>query len=154
MQRVDVAVVGGGPAGSSAGHAAATEGADTVVIEKGVPRADRDGLGPDSTDAAGILDYWVDIMNLDEPIPERVKHQELAAAEFIGPDETLTIRESGIESSYPNFGFTVHRARFDDWLRERAELAGAEYRVGDAVGEVESDLTGRPSHQLTLRDGS
>ncbi|MFP4625200.1 MAG: NAD(P)/FAD-dependent oxidoreductase [Natronomonas sp.] len=154
MQRVDVAVVGGGPAGSSAGHAAATEGADTVVIEKGVPRADRDGLGPDSTDAAGILDYWVDIMNLDEPIPERVKHQELAAAEFIGPDETLTIRESGIESSYPNFGFTVHRARFDDWLRERAELAGAAYRVGDAVGEVESDLTGRPSHQLTLRDGS
>lgn len=154
MQHVDVAIVGGGPAGSSAGYAAASGGADTVVIEKGVPRADRDGPGPDSTDAAGILDYWVDIMALDEPIPEHVKHRELDVAEFIGPTETLALTETGIDSSYPNFGFTMHRARFDDWLRERAENAGAEYRVGTAVSDVETDLTGEPSHTLTLRDGT
>ncbi len=154
MQHVDVAIVGGGPAGSTAGYAAASGGADTVVIEKGVPRADRDGPGPDSTDAAGILDYWVDIMALDEPIPEHVKHRELDAAEFIGPTETLELTETGIDSSYPNFGFTMHRARFDDWLRERAENAGAEYRVGTAVSGVETDLTGEPSHTLTLRDGT
>ena len=153
MNHVDVAVVGGGPAGSSAGHAAASEGADVVVIEKGVPRADRDGLGPDSTDAAGILDYWVDIMDLDEPIPESVKLQELDAAEFIGPNETLELTETGIPASYPNFGFTVHRARFDDWLRERAESVGADYRVGTAVADVETELAGEPSHTLTLRDG-
>jgi electron-transferring-flavoprotein dehydrogenase len=154
MQHVDVAVVGGGPAGSAAGYAAASEGADAVVVEKGVPRADREGLGPDSTDAAGILDYWVDLMDLDEPVPEHVKHRELDAAEFVGPTETLEVTETGISSSYPNFGFTVHRARFDDWLRERAESAGAEYRVGNAVGEVATDLTGRPGHLLTLRDGT
>ncbi len=154
MQHVDVAIVGGGPAGASAGHAAASEGADALVLEKGVPRADREELGPDSTDAAGILDYWVDLMDLDEPIPGHVKHQELAAAEFISPNETLEIRQTNMASSYPNFGFTVHRARFDDWLRERAERAGAEYRVGTAVGDVETDLTGRPSHTLTLRDGT
>ena len=154
MQQVDVAVVGGGPAGSSAGYAAASEGADAVVIEKGVPRADREELGPDSTDAAGILDYWVDLMDLDEPIPDHVKHQELDAAEFIGPSETLEMTETGIESTYPNFGFTVHRARFDDWLRSRAEDAGAEYRVGSGVASVDSDLTGTPSHTLTLRDGT
>ena len=57
MQHADVAIVGGGPAGAAAGHAAAAEGADAVVIEKGVPPADRDGLRPDSTDAPGILDY-------------------------------------------------------------------------------------------------
>ena len=154
MQQVDVAVVGGGPAGSSAGHAAASAGADAVVIEKGVPRADRAELGPDSTDAAGILDYWVDLMDLEESIPERVKHQELDAAEFIGPSETLTLRDTSMASSYPNFGFTVHRARFDDWLRERAEAAGAEYRVGTAVADVETDLTGAPTHALTMRDGT
>ncbi|WP_411715982.1 NAD(P)/FAD-dependent oxidoreductase [Natronomonas sp.] len=154
MQRADVAIVGGGPAGSAAGYTAAKEGADAVVIEKGVPRADREGLGPDSTDAAGILDYWVDLMALDEPIPERVKLQELNAAEFIGPNETLEVTDTNLESSYPNFGFTIHRARFDDWLRERAENAGAEYRVGDAVSDIESHLTGAPSHTLTLRDGS
>jgi electron-transferring-flavoprotein dehydrogenase len=154
MQYADVAIVGGGPAGAAAGHAAASEGADAVVIEKGVPRADRDGLGPDSTDAAGILDYWVDIMDLGEPIPEHVKHRELSAAEFVGPTETLELTETGMEATYPNFGFTMHRARFDDWLRERAENAGAEYRVGTAVGDIDSELTGVPSHTLTLRDGT
>ncbi|CCQ37191.1 FAD-dependent oxidoreductase (homolog to geranylgeranyl reductase) [Natronomonas moolapensis 8.8.11] len=154
MQRVDVAVVGGGPAGSSAGYAAAREGADVVVLEKGVPRADRAGRGPDSTDAAGILDYWVDIMDLDEPIPEHVKHRELSAAEFIGPTETLALTETGIDSTYPNFGFTMHRARFDDWLGERARRAGADYRVGAGVAGVETSLTGEPSHTLTLRDGT
>ena len=154
MEHVDVAIVGGGPAGSAAGYAAASEGADAVILEKGVPRADRAELGPDSTDAAGILDYWVDLMDLDEPIPEHVKHQELSAAEFIGPTETLELTETGVSSTYPNFGFTVHRARFDDWLRERAEGAGASYRVGTAVADVETDLTGEPSHTVTLRDGT
>ena len=154
MQQVDVAIVGGGPAGSAAGHAAATNGADAVVIEKGVPRADRDGLGPDSTDAAGILDYWVDIMDLGEPVPDHVKHRELNAAEFIGPEERLELTDTSIDASYPNFGFTMHRARFDDWLRERAEAAGATYRVGEAVGDIESDLSGRPTHTVTLRDGT
>ena len=154
MQHADVAIVGGGPAGSAAGHAAASEGADAVVIEKGVPRADREGLGPDSTDAAGILDYWVDLMDLGEPIPEHVKHRELAAAEFVGPTETLELTDTGLDATYPNFGFTMHRARFDDWLRERAEDAGAEYRVGSAVADIESELTGTPSHALKLRDGT
>ena len=154
MQHADVAIVGGGPAGSAAGHAAASEGADAVVIEKGVPRADRDGPGPDSTDAAGILDYWIDIMDLGEPIPEHVKHRELTAAEFVGPTETVELKDTGMDATYPNFGFTMHRARFDDWLRERAEEAGAEYRVGTTVADVETELTGTPTHTLTLRDGT
>ena len=129
----DVVVVGGGPAGSAAGRAAAAEGADAVVIEKGVPRADREGLGPDSTDAAGILDYWVELMDLGEPVPDRVKHRELSGADFIGPDSAVALDSTGMDADYPNFGFTMHRARFDDWLRERAGRAGAEYRVGSAV---------------------
>jgi flavin-dependent dehydrogenase len=155
MEHVDVAIVGGGPAGSSAGRAAALEGADTVVIEKGVPRADREGLGPDSTDAAGILDYWVDIMDIDiSEVPDGVILQELSGTDFIGPTETVQLNATGIDASYHHFGFTFHRARMDDWLRERAEDAGAEYRVGTGVRSVESDLTGTPLHTLTLKDGS
>jgi flavin-dependent dehydrogenase len=150
----DVVIVGGGPAGSAAGHAAAAAGADAVVVEKGVPRADREGLGPDSTDAAGILDYWVDIMDLDEPIPDHVKHRELSGADFIGPSTSVRLNSTGMDASYPNFGFTMHRARFDDWLRERAESAGAEYRVGTGVRDVESALTGEPSHTVVLSDGT
>lgn len=159
MERVDVAVVGGGPAGAAAGHAAADQGAQTVVLEKGVPRADRDGVGPDSTDAAGILDYWVDLMRISpEEFPEGVLQQELDRAEFHGPSESCTLYSTGISSSYDKFGFTFHRARFDDWMRNRAEAAGAEYRIGAAVREVNVDTGsgasgGEPRHVLHLATG-
>ena len=159
MERVDVAIVGGGPTGSSAAHAAATGGADALVIEKGVPRADRDGLGPDSTDAAGILDYWVDIMGIHpDEFDEGVVQRELNRAEFRGPDESATLTATGIDSSYDRFGYTFQRARFDDWLRDRAEDAGAEYRVGTSVRGVDTDLSVAPGddgprHTVDLADG-
>jgi len=125
-----------------------------VVAEKGVPRADREGLGPDSTDAAGFLDYWVDVAQLDvEALPEGVVQCELTKAEFVGPTEAVDVDRTGIDSTYDGFGFTFHRARFDDWLRERAEAAGADYRVGDAVTDVSSDLDGGHEHTLALSNG-
>ncbi|GAD53886.1 hypothetical protein MBEHAL_2646 [Halarchaeum acidiphilum MH1-52-1] len=147
-------MVGGGPAGTAAAERAAAEGASAVVFEKGVPRADREDLGPDSTDAAGFLDYWVDIAQLDvDALPEGVIQQELRDAEFVGPEESVTVDRTGIESSYDGFGFTFQRAKLDDWLREQAEAAGAEYRVGDAVTDVESDLSDGHEHTLTLSNG-
>jgi electron-transferring-flavoprotein dehydrogenase len=155
MEQVDVAIVGGGPAGSAAAHAAANQGADAVVFEKGVPRTDREYLGPDSTDAAGMLDYWVDIMGFRfEDIPDDVVLSTLEGARFAGPTERITIKNTGQSASYPEFGFTFDRARFDDWLRERADDAGADYRVGESVTGVETDMTGGHSHTLSLADGA
>jgi electron-transferring-flavoprotein dehydrogenase len=154
MERIDVAVVGGGPAGTCAAWEAAKAGADAVLVEKGVPRADRDGLGPDSTDAAGMLDYWIDIMDFDPAeIPDEVVLQELDAVDFVGPSESVTIETTGIDATYDRLGYTFHRARMDDWLRERAEAAGAEYRIGTGVRDVETDLEGGHTHTLTLADG-
>jgi len=154
MEHVDVAVVGGGPAGASAAHAAAEAGASALVFEKGVPRADREGLGPDSTDAAGILDYWVDIMDIHpDEFPDGVLLSELDRAAFVGPTERCVLRSTGIESSYDTFGYTFNRAKFDDWLRERAEDAGADYRVGVSVKDVETDPDGDPRHTLRLASG-
>ena len=154
MEDVDVAIVGGGPAGSSAAEAAAGRGADTVVLEKGVPRADRAGPGPDSTDAAGLLDYWLDIMEYaPDEIPEDIVLGELDGAKFYGPDSELALTETGIDASYDGFGFTFHRAKFDDWLRGRAEDAGADYRVGVSVTGVDTTLSASPRHTLELADG-
>ncbi|MDZ7702589.1 MAG: NAD(P)/FAD-dependent oxidoreductase [Halobacteriales archaeon] len=154
MERVDVAVVGGGPAGTSAARTAAEAGAEVVVFEKGVPREDREGLGPDSTDAAGLLDYWLDLMELDPAeLPDGVVLRELDRAEFIGPTESVTIRDTGIPASYPKFGLTYDRAKFDDWLVDRAREAGATYRVGDGVRSVDTTLDGGPTHRLSLRSG-
>jgi len=155
MEHVDVAVVGGGPAGASAAHAAAEAGASALVFEKGVPRADREGLGPDSTDAAGILDYWIDIMGIHpDEFPDGVVLSELDRATFVGPSESCVLHSTGIDSSYDTFGYTFHRARFDDWLRERAEDAGADYRVGASVKDVETELGDDPRHAVKLADGT
>jgi electron-transferring-flavoprotein dehydrogenase len=154
MTDVDVAIVGGGPAGSAAAYAAADRGADAVVYEKGVPRSDRERLGPDSTDAAGFLDYWLEVADLDyEDIPEDVVQHELDDAEFIGPSEEVVVDRTGIDSDYDGFGFTFHRAKFDDWLRDRAESAGARYEAGTSVKSVDSDLAGGHTHTLTLGGG-
>jgi len=154
MERVDVAIVGGGPAGTAAAHAAAEQGADALVLEKGVPRDDREGLGPDSTDAAGILDYWVDIMGIHpDEMPDGVVQNVLDRAEFRGPNTACDLRSTGIESSYDEFGYTFHRARFDDFLRSRAEEAGAHYRTGASVKDVLTDQRGHPRHTLALANG-
>jgi electron-transferring-flavoprotein dehydrogenase len=152
MERVDVAVVGGGPGGSSAAWEAARHGADTLLVEKGVPRADRDEPGPDSTDAAGMLDYWVDIMGLDpSEFPDDVVLRRIEDAEFHGPNESVTLDGTGIDASYPSMGYTFHRARMDDHMRDRAESAGARYRVGDGVRSVEASAD--EAHVLELATG-
>ncbi|ELZ16889.1 FAD dependent oxidoreductase [Haloterrigena salina JCM 13891] len=158
MERVDVAIVGGGPAGASAAERAAAHGAETVLFEQGVPREDRDGLGPDSTDAAGMLDYWIDIMEFDyREIPDDVILRELEATEFVGPSTSVELTSTGMDASYPNFGYTFNRARMDDWLYERAEDAGADLRVGTGVKDLETDLRASspkgPTHTLTLSNG-
>ncbi|USZ71809.1 NAD(P)/FAD-dependent oxidoreductase [Natronosalvus halobius] len=154
MERVDVAIVGGGPAGASAAERAAAHGAETVLFEQGVPREDREGLGPDSTDAAGMLDYWIDIMDFDyEEIPDEVILRELEGTEFVGPTTKIRLETTGMEARYPKFGYTFHRARMDDWLHERAADAGADMRVGTGVKNLESDLSGEPVHTLTLSNG-
>ena len=157
MERFDVAVVGGGPAGSAAAHAAASAGASAVVLEKGVPRSDRpDRLGPDSTDAAGILDYWVDIMGVHpDEMPDDVVLGTLDRAEFVGPTTSLTMESTGIDSSYDHFGFCMQRARFDDFLRDRAVDAGATYRADASVRGVETEFAPveDPRHRVELADG-
>ncbi|MFB6309894.1 MAG: NAD(P)/FAD-dependent oxidoreductase [Salinirussus sp.] len=144
----------GGPAGASAALTAAEGGADVILFERGVPRADRDQPGPDSTDAAGMLDYWVDLMDVDpDSIPDDVILQPLEGADFMGPSSSVSIRSTNMPASYPKFGFAFHRARFDDWLRDLAEQAGARYRVGDSVTGVDSNLRADPRHTLQLSSG-
>ena len=155
-EEVDVAVVGGGPGGSSAARAtAAGSELDVVVFEKGVRRTDREGPGPDSTDAAGILDYWIELMDVGpDELDDLPILQEIDRAEFVSPHRTAVLEETGIDSWYEKFGFTFDRVAMDDLLRERAEEAGAEYRVGDQVKGVTSNATnGDYTHTLDVAGG-
>jgi electron-transferring-flavoprotein dehydrogenase len=141
MEEFDVAVIGGGPAGSSAAREAATT-ENVVVFEKGVRREERNSPGPDSTDAAGFLDYWFEVADFNRDfLDEMPVLRELDSAEFIGPNVTATMEDTGIDSWYDGFGVTFDRVEMDDLLRARAEERGAKYRVGGSVRGVETRRT-------------
>lgn len=154
MDRYDVAIVGGGPAGACAARVAAQQGARTILFESGVPREDRDSPGPDSTDAAALLDYWVDIADLDyDSVPDDVILRELEQAAFVSPQQELVIDRTGIDSTHPSFGFTFNRVKMDDWLHEQAKETGAELEVGTSVRSVNPDQGAIPEHRLQLSTG-
>jgi len=154
MERIDIAVIGGGPAGASAAWEAARNDANAVVFERGVPRDDRDGLGPDSTDAGGLLDYWLEIMGFaPEEIPDELILRDIEGMYWNSPSASVRIDRSYIGGPYPTFGLAFDRAAFDDWLLEESEQAGASYHVGEPVTDVETQLNGSHSHTLTLGNG-
>ncbi|AWB27247.1 NAD(P)/FAD-dependent oxidoreductase [Halococcoides cellulosivorans] len=155
MDEVAIAVVGGGPAGTSAAEAAASAGAEVRLYEKGVPRADRPEPGADSTDAAGLLDYWFDVMGISyAEFPDHLISAECTGAAFYGPTVETTITDTGLADGEAPFGITFDRSGFDDWLRQRAEAAGADVRVGTGVSSVSSTPSGGWTHTLELADGT
>lgn len=155
MDGVDVAVVGGGPAGSTAAWMAAKAGKSVHLLEAGVPRADRPDIGPDSTDAGGLLDYWLDLMGIPlEEIPSELILRYLDGADFVSPNQRLSVEQTGFDTSLDHFGVTIDRVGFDDWLRQRAIAHGATIEIGTAVTAVESSVTSSAhSHTLTLSTG-
>ncbi|MFB6284069.1 MAG: NAD(P)/FAD-dependent oxidoreductase [Halobacteria archaeon] len=147
----DLVVVGGGPGGSMAAATATQNGCDVTLIEKGVDREERDCLGADSTDAAGFLDYWLNLVSFEKndfPVM-----QDLECAEFITADEKTRFSSDRLGSNLTGVGFTFDRVEMDDMLREKAENEGVEFRVGDRVQNVDSKIdSDGHRHKVELED--
>ncbi|NBE79676.1 geranylgeranyl reductase family protein [Micromonospora rubida] len=132
----DLAVVGGGPAGLSAAHAAARAGLSTLVVERAAhPRYKTCGGGLIGTSLAAVGD------RIDVPAHDRVDRvtftrdgrREFTRRHADGPLVAM-----------------VRRDEFDDRLRAAAVAAGAEVRERVAVRALEQD----PDEvRLRLADG-
>ncbi|MFC0506808.1 geranylgeranyl reductase family protein [Micromonospora costi] len=132
----DLAVVGGGPAGLSAAHAAARAGVRTLVVERAAhPRYKTCGGGLIGTSLAAVQG------RIEVPAHDRV-------------DRVTFTRDGRREFTRRHRGplvTMVRREEFDDRLRAAAVAAGAEVRERVAVRAIEQDPDGV---RLRLADGT
>jgi len=118
VRRVDIAIIGGGPAGAAAAIRAARLGADVVVFEKGAHGRDKvcgDGLTPRAVGALRELD-------IDMADAHRIRGLRMIAGN--------TTRELDWPTTgrFPNHGAVWPRRRLDAALIDAAATAGAEIR--------------------------
>jgi geranylgeranyl reductase family protein len=123
VEEYDVAVVGAGPAGSSAARAAALAGARVVVLDRAAfPRY--------KTCGGGLIGLSLATLPGTPPVRAAITRVSLSLAG--GRRRTRTVAEPCLQM--------VTRAELDDWLLACAAEAGAEVRVPCRVLSVEDDV--------------
>lgn len=132
MDKFDVAIVGAGPAGVTAAYLLAKAGLQVVVVER--------GQYPGSKNVSGGLIYskiYHDIFpNFWEeaPVERAIAGHSIV---FLGDGASTSIDYRSEDSTTaPYNAFSILRARFDPWLAEQAEAAGAMIIPGYRVDEL------------------
>ena len=127
----EVAVVGACPAGSAAALTLAREGVQVLLVER--------GTFPGSKNVFGGRIYSYALKRLlgerwkDAPVERFIRKEGIT---FMTADSSFSVE---YESKDPTGSFTSIRSKFDKWLAEEAEKAGAslitDSRVDDLVLE-------------------
>jgi digeranylgeranylglycerophospholipid reductase len=132
-QPYDVAIIGAGPAGSTVARFVAKEGFRAIVFDRrntvGVP-VQCGELVPTSSEAHRLF-----------PRSKRMPKAVQIPKRFI-TNKTHTIRlisPNGRSYEFPFQANIIDRARFDQYLVQLAENAGAEFRLGSTLKEL-SDM--------------
>src|SRR2546421_11064134 len=128
LEGFEVAVVGAGPAGSAAAITLAREGVQVLLVER--------GTFPGSKNVFGGRIYSYALKKLlgdswkDAPVERFVRKEGIT---FMTSDNAFSVE---FESKDPEGSFTAKRAKFDKWLAEQAEKAGASLITGSRVDDV------------------
>ena len=122
MTRVDVAVIGAGPGGSTAAYELARAGATVAMLDRAEFPRDKPCGGGVLASAAKLLPFPLDPVVEQEIRGFRVRYRRGREYEhdFHRPLALMT-----------------QRRRLDAYLAERAQEAGAEFRQGEAVRGIE-----------------
>jgi electron transfer flavoprotein-quinone oxidoreductase len=156
LEGFEVAIVGAGPAGSAAALTLAREGVQVLLVER--------GTFPGSKNVFGGRIYSYALKRLlgdqwkDAPVERFVRKEGIT---FMTADSSFSVE---YESKDPTSSFTSIRAKFDKWLAEQAEKAGAslitDSRVDDLIleeGRVKGIIAGQdkiPTDAVIACDGT
>ncbi len=143
--RLDVAVIGGGPAGASAALALARLGARVALVDRGVARPRLgESLPPAATPVLGELGVWAD--------PEAAGHRRSPGfrSRWGGPEAAEV---DFVRQPYGT-GWRLDRGRFDAHLVRSARAAGALWCGGASVRVVERTARGRWRLALAHPEGA
>jgi menaquinone-9 beta-reductase len=125
MQRYDLIIAGGGPAGAAAAWRAASAGARVLVCDKATFPRDKpcgDGLTPRAVRSIGELGLEAELKRFNRIDRLRV-HGAARTLDFPWP----------ASESFPSHGYVVARTDLDELLLRHAQAAGAEVWEGTAV---------------------
>jgi len=128
MDRCDVLIVGGGPAGSSCARALRHAGLDVIVMDKAVfPR--------DKTCAGWITPAVIDLLDLDVE-----DYRQLHVFQPITDFRTGLLDGPMLETHYDHaVSYGIRRCEFDDYLLRRSD---ARLHLGEPVEQLERGASG------------
>ena len=147
MANHDVAIVGAGPAGSTAAYLLATAGASVLLLDKATFPRDKPCGGGVTGRAARLLPFSI------EPVVEDVVDRLECGLRY---RHRFTRRARG------PLAYMTQRRRLDHFLLQKAAEAGAEVREGETADARELDArmvigadgcNGPSANQLGLADG-
>ncbi|MGD0818341.1 MAG: NAD(P)/FAD-dependent oxidoreductase, partial [Methanomassiliicoccales archaeon] len=143
--KVDVVVVGAGPAGSTSAEHAALKGVSVLILEKrpqvGIPVRcgefmpsvdEMKGIFPKANDLDSLFDIPGDLRSLSTEMiriySPKLRHWEV-----------------------PFAGYTTDRDRFDQYLASKAVKAGAELRTGLECTKVKRNTVSTPEMDIEAK---
>ncbi|MHB8471135.1 MAG: geranylgeranyl reductase family protein [Gaiellaceae bacterium] len=125
MARFDVAVVGAGPAGSTAAYRLAVAGARVLLVDRATFPRDKPCGGGVTLRAARLLPF-----SIDPVVEDRIGTLDCRLR--YGPGFTRTARDGPL-------ALMTQRKRLDYFLLQQAAAAGADVRDGVKVTDVRAD---------------
>jgi electron transfer flavoprotein-quinone oxidoreductase len=135
MADFEAIVVGSGLAGPVAAYELARAGKSVLVVERG------NFSGAKNVSGGRLYTHPLRAVFPDfaasAPLERRIVRERIS---LLAPDSNVTIEATDDAMRLPeNESYSVLRARFDPWLAEQAENAGAEYINGIAVDALLKD---------------